>query len=353
MLSSPDNVFEKTLRQKVKDYFAYNQLTPKGGHTVTCKIVLVLLGLLLAYIGMIFLGNKTPILLIVFLLALLFFQVTAALGVMHDASHNALTNNRHLNKFISYLIMASGGMSARVWKQKHVFAHHSHPNTSNKDTDIEGQPLFRFSPFQKRYWFHSKQHYYALFFYTLLTIKWVLFDDVRDVIMNVYQLNLKKRLLCSIDIILTRIIYLTLSLLVPFIVFHLFWITLGIWLFYNMSFSLCLTLVFQCSHVNTKTCFYPNKVEAPNNFAIRQLDTTVDYGINNPFLTWIVGGLNFQVIHHLFPTVNHRHFPAIQRLLVKCLEQHPEIAYHHFPSFRAAIKDHLLFLKQVARPQPI
>ena len=317
------------------------------------KVIFILIGLLCAYLSLLYWGTESPFILIGCLVSLLFFQITAALGVMHDASHNALTNHKRVNQLICYAIMATGGMSASIWKKKHVAAHHSHPNTSNKDTDIEGQPLFIFSPFQKRHWFHRMQPYYALFFYTLLTIKWVLFDDAWDVIINTYNLSLKKRLLCSLDIILTRLIYFTLSLLIPYLVFHSLWITLGIGLLYNMGFSLCLTLVFQCSHINTQTRFYADKADAPASHTIRQLETTVDYGVNNLFLTWLVGGLNFQVIHHLFPTINHRHFPAIQALLLKMLNDHPEMTYHHFPSFRAAIKDHLLFLKQVACPQPV
>ena len=50
-------------------------------------------------------------------------------------------------------------------------------------------------------------------------------------------------------------------------------------------------------------------------WAVHQVETTVDFGRTNPLLTWYVGGLNYQIEHHLFPRICHIHYPAISGIV--------------------------------------
>ena len=100
---------------------------------------------------------------------------------------------------------------------------------------------------------------------------------------------------------------------------------------------------------NTKAKFYSGAEEAVPDFSTQQLLSTSDYATNNSFLTWMIGGLNFQVVHHLFPTVNHLHYPALQKILVQVVNQYPSLQYNHSPTFLSALRDHFVFLKQVVQ----
>ena len=63
-------------------------------------------------------------------------------------------------------------------------------------------------------------------------------------------------------------------------------------------------MVFQLPHCVEKAAFPmpqadTGRMETP--WAVHQVQTTVDYGRGNRLLSWYVGGLNFQIEHHLFP----------------------------------------------------
>jgi linoleoyl-CoA desaturase len=80
-----------------------------------------------------------------------------------------------------------------------------------------------------------------------------------------------------------------------------------------------------------------------NNWAVHQLETTVDFAHNNRLLSWYVGGLNFQVEHHLFPGICHIHYPAIAPIVqATCAEY--GVTYNVLPTFRAAIASHMRWL---------
>jgi linoleoyl-CoA desaturase len=343
--------FNVVLRKKVKAYFRASELSERGGKSIAIKSILIIGTLLTAYTCMLVFGHGSRILLITFFLLTLAAQLTASLAVMHDASHQSLFRKRWLNTFVVHLLLSLGGGSASIWRAKHVAGHHGHTNVNKKDSDIEGQPLFVFSPYQKTKTYHRYQYLYAIFFYCLLTIKWVLFDDIRDLIVNAYSMSRKKRWLCWAEVIFTRLLYLGITIVIPTFIFGSLIKVLLFWFVYNALFGLGLALVFQCAHVNTKTTFYPEKADSKLNFSIQQLQSTADFATKNRLFTWLVGGLNFQVIHHLFPAVCHQHYPAIQKILLEVMEDYPTLIYHQSSTFYAALKDHFRFLKMVASRQ--
>ena len=347
--ASKKSEFSHELYNKVRDYFNKNQIARKGGPLIMSKAIFVFVMLLSSYTGLMLLGPINILWLSLFFFLTLFFQLVGSFAVMHDASHNALSHKIWLDKCIAHLFLGMGGVSASIWRQKHVVSHHMHTNTFKQDSDIDGGFLFVFSPYQKQHKLHRKQHLYAIFFYGLLTLKWIIYDDIHDLVTNVYHLKRKQWFRCLYDIILTRLGYIILSIVIPSLVFGSFFHVILAWIVYNMLFSLCLTLVFQCAHVNTKAKFYSGTEENPPDFATQQLLSTTNYATNNPVLTWMLGGLNFQVIHHLFPTVNHRHYPAIQKILTEVVQQYPSLQYNQFPTLLSAIKNHFVFLKQITR----
>ena len=83
-------------------------------------------------------------------------------------------------------------------------------------------------------------------------------------------------------------------------------------------------------------------------FAEHQLQTTVDFARGNRFVSWFVGGLNFQVEHHLFPRICHVHYPKLSRLVERTCRR-AGVEYHVNPSVRAAIASHYRWLREMGR----
>lgn len=352
-MTSPTGNFSIILRKKVKAYFHENKINERGGKLIAVKSIFIISILLASYLCLLTFGHENNFLLAVFFIFTLMAQLTASFAVMHDASHHSLFRQRWLNTFVVHLLLGLGGASAIIWREKHVKGHHGHTNVDKEDSDIEGQPLFVFSPYQKIRAYHRFQHLYAIFFYGFLTLKWVLYDDMRDLIINVYAMSKRKQWLCWLEVVLTRSLYLLISIIIPTLLFGSIFKVLLFWLLYNALFGIGLALVFQCAHVNTKTTFYSKDSDLRSDFSTHQLQSTVDFATQNRIFTWLVGGLNYQVVHHLFPAVAHKHYPAIQKILAKVIEDYPTLVYHHSPTFCSALKDHFRFLKKVALPKTI
>ena len=93
----------------------------------------------------------------------------------------------------------------------------------------------------------------------------------------------------------------------------------------------------------------PVKIE--NEWAIHQVKTTANFAFSNRIVTWFVGGLNYQIEHHLFPRISHIHYPAISEIVKQTCEQF-DLYYNYFPTTRAAIASHVRFMHTMGqRPQ--
>ena len=161
------NTFNQALRENVRNYFSDNNLKKKGGFLVLLKAFVIVGFFLFSYVMMLMVGPSHHVLFFIFFFLTVFSQLMTSFAVMHDASHNALSKSKWLNALITHFLLSLGGASASIWRQKHVVGHHLHTNVSTKDSDIEGEPLFVFSQYQKKHSFHRFQYIYAIFFYCL------------------------------------------------------------------------------------------------------------------------------------------------------------------------------------------
>ena len=87
-------------------------------------------------------------------------------------------------------------------------------------------------------------------------------------------------------------------------------------------------------------------------WAIHQLETTVNFAPKNVYLSWYMGGLNFQIEHHLFPKICHVHYPAIAPIVRQTAEEFG-LTYMEHPSFVKALQSHISMLKRFGNlPSP-
>lgn len=111
----------------------------------------------------------------------------------------------------------------------------------------------------------------------------------------------------------------------------------------------CISIVFQLAHVVDGTDFpepdeQTNKIE--QEWAIHQVRTTSNFATKCKMTSWFLGGLNFQVEHHLFPKISHVHYPHIN-LLVKETCQEFNVVYNEYPTVGKAFLSHLSQLKKL------
>ena len=69
------------------------------------------------------------------------------------------------------------------------------------------------------------------------------------------------------------------------------------------------------------------------------METTVDFAPRSRLLAWYLGGLNFQVEHHLFSRVCHIHYPALAPIVKQTAREHG-LPYHHNGTFLQAVGSH-------------
>jgi linoleoyl-CoA desaturase len=152
-------------------------------------------------------------------------------------------------------------------------------------------------------------------------------------------------------LIVVKLIYLFMLIGMPIIFTDLlWWQVLVSFTAMHMMAGFIFALVFQLAHivegVNQPTANELNVAE--NEWAVHQLMTTANFAPKNKLLNWFVGGLNFQVEHHLFPNICHLHYPQISKIVEATANKYG-IPYLSNPTLFGAIKSHLIRLKELGR----
>ncbi|RDD80545.1 acyl-CoA desaturase [Dyella tabacisoli] len=288
------------------------------------------------------------------LLSLVLGVATAGIGfnIQHDGGHQAYSDRRGINKAMAMTLDLVGG-SSYIWHWKHARFHHTYTNIAGHDSDIDLGVLARLSPTQKRRPWHRWQHIYLWVLYSVTAIRWHLYGDFRDMITGTIGERpfTRPRGWDLAVFVLGKLVFFTLAFGLP-LLFHSVGMVLMCYTAVAGVAGLLLALVFQLAHVVEQAEFplpgeQSQQIDTP--WAIHQLETTVDFARDNRVLSWLVGGLNFQVAHHLFVRISHIHYPAIARVIESTCREYG-VAYHAHGSFSAGIASHYRFLRQMGMP---
>src|SRR5690606_23154492 len=119
----------------------------------------------------------------------------------------------------------------------------------------------------------------------------------------------------------------------------------------GVSCGFCLAVVFQLAHVVEATQFPvadegSGKIE--QEWMVHQLSTTANFATGSHTVSWLLGGLNFQVEHHLFPRISHVHYPAINKL-VKATCNEFGVTYLAHRTVVGALASHLRHIYRLSR----
>jgi linoleoyl-CoA desaturase len=344
--------FFVSLNQRVNQYFKSNNISRNANAEMVVKTVCMFLLYFVPY-GIIISGTITnPWMLLVLCLAMGVGLAGIGLSVMHDANHGAYSKKAWVNNLIGYSLNIIGG-HAFNWKIQHNVLHHTYTNVHDADEDISPRGVMRMAPESAWKPAHRFQHIYAWFLYCLLTLVWVFIKDFARLV-KYQREGLVKKQQASVTrewtiLIVTKILYIGYIIVLPALLLPLAWwqILIGFVAMHAVS-GFILSVIFQPAHVVDGT-EYPEPDETgllENTWAVHQIRTTTNFANGNKLLSWYVGGLNYQIEHHLFPTVCHVHYRKIAPIVEQTAREY-NLPYKSIPTFMGAMAGHARLLKKL------
>jgi linoleoyl-CoA desaturase len=345
-----DHIFFASLKNSVEEYFKSNNLKKTGNWKLYSKTLILIPSALIIYISLLAFPMSAWIAIpLCIVLGLIFSSI--GFNVMHDACHGSYSSKKWVNNILGLSLNALGG-NAFFWKQKHNILHHTYTNIAGLDDDIAQSKLLRQSPAQEWMPIHKYQHIYLPFAYALTIFMWV---GVRD-----FDKYFKRKIHNTptqpmnrqehIIFWFSKVFYAMFYVVVPiyFVGFVPWLIGFGIM---GIVMGIVLAYVFQLAHAVEGPEFDAVGIDdkvIETEWAIHQIKTTANFAPKNKFINWYVGGLNYQVEHHLFPRISHVHYPEISKIVKEQCEKF-QLPYHSFDTMGKAIVSHTKIMKQLGQ----
>ncbi|MGB0868345.1 MAG: fatty acid desaturase family protein [Flavobacteriales bacterium] len=345
--------FFKVLRKRVSQYFKDNNIDQHANLKMKIKTTFMICLYFVPWI--VLLANVVTGFLPNFALWLLMGLGMSGIGlsIMHDANHGCYSRNKKVNNMLGFLVNFLGAYHVN-WKIQHNILHHSFTNVHGYDEDISN-PALRFTPDQEIKSLNKFQAFYAPFLYSIMTIYWVFGKDFIQLKRYGKKDLLKTQNLSNKqawrEVIFNKIWYLILFLVIPMLVVELPWwqSVLG-FVSMHLLCGLTLALIFQPAHVIEDTEFFvpDENLSVENNWAIHQMKTTSNFANKSTWFSWFIGGLNFQIEHHLFPNICHIHYKGISKIVKETALEYG-VPYYEHKTFYSAVKSHFVTLHKLGR----
>jgi linoleoyl-CoA desaturase len=340
--------FHFELRRRVEEFFRKTGLRQRDCPKMYLKSAIILSVLAAAYALLVFYAHAwwqaLP-------LAVLLGMTVAEVGfsIQHDGAHQGYSNHAWINKLMAMTLDLIGG-SSYIWHWKHDVFHHTYVNIAGHDADIDLGFFGRLSPHQKRRRFHRWQHFYLWPLYGFLAIKWLLYDDFHDVLTARIGSHVIPRPKGWEMVLFLggKVSFFTLAFVIPML-FHPISDVVIFYCVVAAVTGITLSMVFQVVHVVDMAEFplpLPGTGRIEKSWAAHQVETTVDYARHNRTLTWLVGGLNFQIEHHLFSRICHVNYPAMAELVEATCKEFG-VRYSQHVSYRAGLASHFRWLRKM------
>jgi len=350
-----DDGFHADLKRGAAAYFARTGKPAQGGLAMHVKTAVILGWFAASYGLLLALGGASAWLAVGLTVSLALATAGIGFSVMHDANHGAYSRSPRVNRAVG-LTLDFIGASSYVWRFKHNVHHHTYANVAGLDADIDAEPFLRLSHTQRRRALHRFQGGYAWPLYGVLALKWWLVDDVVDLVRGTIGAHPyprpRGRELAAV--VAGKVTFLGWALIVPLLVHRSAW-PVAFFVLGSFVLGVVMSAVFQLAHAVSDTQFHDAPGEAgrmPTGWAEHQVRSTVDFARSSRVLGWYLGGLNFQIEHHLFPGVCHVHYPALAAMVVETCRAHG-IPYRAQPSLWAAIAAHHRHLRALGATEPV
>ncbi|HEX5555526.1 MAG TPA: acyl-CoA desaturase [Chitinophagaceae bacterium] len=342
--------FKEALDTKVQEYFKNSQIPRTGNWHLFAKTAVLIPLATVIYLTLIIFH---PVAWVAILLCVAMGLVLSFIGfnIMHDGAHGSYSKNKTVNEIMGLTMNVMGG-SDYLWKVKHNIVHHTYTNITGEDEDIDKMPILRFSPEQKRYWYHRYQYIYAPVLYLFSSLSWILFNDYQKYFTRKIEATKIPPMKWKDKIIFwaSKVMNISIFLVIPSFVFGFLPAVVGLLIMHGVL-GLTLSFVFQMAHCVEDTRFpapSPDSNKIENEWALHQVATTANFAMRSRLASWILGGLNFQIEHHLFPRISHIHYRALSPLVLETCQEF-NVPYIAYPTFSKAVISHMRHLRNMGR----
>lgn len=346
--SNSNTLFSKSLRIRINEYFKTSGKSKTGDWRIGLKAAILFASFIGLYAILVFVQPYWPISILFCLLLGVNF---AAIGfnIMHDAGHNSLSRNTKINTLLSYSLNLVGG-NIYLWKLKHNIAHHTYTNIKGEDHDIEIK-FMRVHHGQALRGYHKYQQYYFIFLYGISYLAWVFFQDYEKYFRQKLGKNSERFAFPTKEkaiFWMSKLFHSCIFIVIPLVIVGWLPTLIGM-LVTGVVCGICLATVFQLAHVVEATEFKSIATDiVEEEWMVHQVQSTANFATKNRVLTWLLGGLNFQLEHHLFPKICHVHYPAINKIVKEtCREL--GIKSVEYETFREAFKSHVRVIRSMSR----
>ena len=353
---SKEKEFAREVRKRVKDYFKDNNLTVHGNYKMYLKMV-IMIGLYVTPFILVLTTGISAWAALGMGIIMGIGEAGIGMSVMHDGAHGSFSSKPWVNRLFSSTMYLLGSNTLN-WKIQHNVGHHSFTNIYEHDDDIATKAVVRLSEHSPLKKFNRFQHIYAFPLYGLMTFL-KFFGEIPTL------LKYKKRGLIEeqkanatlevIKLVITKVIYLGIMFGLPlFFTSFSFWQILIGFVSLHLVAGIIMTTVFQMAHIVEGTAQpLPDESQLIHkDWMVHELETTSDFGRKNGILSWYIGGLDFQIEHHLFQNICHIHYPAIAPIVQATAEKYG-FKYNLKPTIFHALASHFRRLKELGRLEPI
>lgn len=344
---SKEDQFVFELKSKVKEYFQ-KEATRRGislleATKATPRRWIEMISFFILFVGTIPFYVQGYYLSVILLP--IFAWLTAA-AVTHDAMHFAVSTNWKINALFGYC--SPWTTSPLMWYHQHVIGHHAYPNIPFRDPDLAHAPAFirlhdsiRWKPLHRFQLFSVSVVWTlgAALYMTLVPLKALYMGALnRSVILM--KLSSTRTILHILGRILTATLlwgwqwYVFSGDIPRQIIFTVLPMLIN---------SLCFMISTQMNHLTTE-----NIDRSSRNYYVHQILTSHSFSRTSQLVFWFTGGLNLQIEHHLFPTVNHCHLKYLSPIVVDLCAKY-DIPYHESSSVLEAVSKHFQHVVKMSK----
>ena len=269
-------------------------------------------------------------------------------NVQHDGNHGTFSRRPWVNRLAGFSLDLIGA-SSYFWKDKHNHGHHVYTNIPIEDADIELGPLARLSEDHRWHWWHRFQHLYLWFLYTFVHLRY-LYSDLQRMVFGKKDRSTTRypRGADMAWLLAGKTLFLTAAFAIP-MTEHSLGRVLGVYVLVSMAMGLVFSVVFQLAHTVDVVEHPTHKDEGQRpEWAVHQIQTTANFAPQSRVLTFVLGGLNYQREHHLFPRVAHVHYPAFSRVVREVCDE-LGIRCRENVTLLDALRSHYRFVREMGK----
>jgi len=260
-----------------------------------------------------------------------FLWIVFGLNMMHEGSHYALVRNTKLNLLCSRLWNGFGLWNGDVWQLHHVIYHHRFTG-SDSDPDV-----YHLRPFYKK---NNKNKSLKCTAYLFPLVLFIFPGYYLGQAIS-YFLGYKSGKVFGMPIPSVRLSTIDLLLMIS---------RLCIFYFIGIHASIM--------HIISNNIFYGVNVLADhdtyealvenhysgNDWLKLQVRNSANFYTNSYVYTYLFGGINYQIEHHLFPNMSSIHYKAISPIVREFCKEH-DIKYTVHNSIYEIMKEYYKSLK--------